>query len=296
MTKTFMTIGKFDGFHLGHQLLLNDIIDKYKKAVEMGTADEAYKCVIIKLRSGKDALYTEEEEKRFIKKAFPEIDDIIYLDFNESLRTMSPEVFVKSILVDSLDVCYIAVGSDFRFGKDRAGDINILNALGHKYNFSLAAKDKLIVDGEVVSSTRIRDIIHEGDVMSASSLLGRGFSFEGIVSPGKKLGRTLGFPTINIPVIDGKILPKYGVYSTRIYIGDEKTVEYRGITNVGIRPSVDDGDIPTVETFIYDFNDDLYGSFVKVELMDFIRQEMSFNSLDDLKKQIALDIERARHQ
>ena len=207
---------------------------------------------------------------------------------------MSPEEFVSEVLVKQMNVGYVAVGVDFRFGKDRAGDTDTLRELGSKYGFEVSILDKLMIDGSIVSSSLIREKLSDGDMDSTKMYLGRPYSIKGTVESGKKLGRTLGYPTVNISLDADKILPRYGVYSSvvRIFDGNEWH-NHRGITNIGKRPSIDDGDNATVESFIYDFNDDIYGFDVIIVPEVFIRGEIRFSSLDELTQQITRDIDYA---
>ena len=297
---TAITIGKFDGFHLGHQVLLNDISEK--------AGEKNLEAVCCKLRfSGCNIMSTNEEDS-FLKNRFPKIDRIEYIDFTPEFAAMSPDEFVRDYLVQRLSVAYVVVGNDFRFGKDRAGDAETLKSLGKKYGFEVRICDKLLIDGSVVSSTRVRENLAKGNVENASRLLGYTYELNGTVTSGKKLGRTFGFPTINLGIEQDKLLPAYGVYASLIYMSDSKKTEsenkvssqidgirvYKGITNIGIRPSIDDGDRPTVETFIYDFNEDIYGETVRVVPVHYIRPEQAFKNLDDLVEQINKDIEVAK--
>ena len=227
---TAVTIGKFDGFHLGHKLLLDKI------------------------------------------------------------RTYAEERNVKSICY-KLDFGGAAILSPEEQEKHREGNVELLKNLSDKYGFTVEAVEKLKLDGEVVSSTGIRALLEEGDAAGAEKRLGRSYGFSGKVGSGKHLGRSLGFPTVNIVPGESKLLPKFGVYASRTIVGDSI---YGSITNVGIRPSVDDGDTANVETFIYDFSDDIYGEDIRVELLKFIRTEKKFESLDALKDQISADIAAAR--
>lgn len=297
---TAITIGKFDGFHLGHQVLLNDISDKAR--------EKNLEAVCCKLRFPGGNIMSTKEENTFLKNSFPEIKRIEYIDFTPEFAAMSPEEFVRDYLVQRLSVEYVVVGNDFRFGKDRAGDTEILKSLGKKYGFEVRICDKLLVDGSVDSSSRVRENLEKGEVNYASYLLGYEYALNGTVQSGKKLGRTFGFPTINLGVEEDKLLPRYGVYASDIYLSDKSAAGtdkngrsqndgikvYKGITNIGIRPSIDDGDKPTVETFIYDFDEDIYGEEVKVVPTHYIRPEQAFKNLEELVEQINKDIETAK--
>ena len=284
--KVALTIGKFNGFHLGHQTLLSDIT---KAAAEQGMIPK-----ILKLVTKDGDIFDKVEVEGFLKDRFPSIEGVEYITFSPEFAKMSPEEFVSEVLVKQMNVGYVAVGVDFRFGKDRAGDTDTLRELGSKYDFEVSILDKLMIEGSIVSSSLIREKLSDGDMDSTQMYLGRPYSIKGTVESGKKLGRTLGYPTVNISLDADKILPRYGVYSSvvRIFDGNEWH-NHRGITNIGKRPSIDDGDNATVESFIYDFNDDIYGFDVIIVPEVFIRGEIRFSSLDELTQQITRDIDYA---
>lgn len=284
--KVALTIGKFNGFHLGHQTLLRDIT---KAAAEQGMTPK-----ILKLVTKDGDIFDKVEVEDFLKDRFPSIEGVEYITFSPEFAKMSPEEFVSEVLVKQMNVGYVAVGVDFRFGKDRAGDTDTLRELGSKYGFEVSILDKLKIEGSIVSSSLIREKLSDGDMDSTKMYLGRPYSIKGTVESGKKLGRTLGYPTVNISLDADKILPRYGVYSSvvRIFDGNEWH-NHRGITNIGKRPSIDDGDNATVESFIYDFNDDIYGFDVIIVPEVFIRGEIRFSSLDELTQQITRDIDYA---
>jgi len=277
---TALTIGKFDGFHKGHRLLLQEISDYSAK-----TGAEA---VCYKLEFGGDSILSREEQEKVISGYG--ISRLCRVEFTPEYADVLAEDFVRDIIHEELGAEYVVVGSDFRFGRDRAGDVHLLEELSDKYGFKVKSFDKLVMDGEIVSSTRIRHLLEEGLVDEASKLLGKDYDLTGTVADGKKLGRSLGYPTLNLQFPENKILPRLGVYSSVTVIGDDT---YNSITNVGRRPSVDDGDEVNIETFIYDFNDDIYGREVSVKLTHFLRDERRFESLEALKDQIAIDIDGA---
>lgn len=277
---TALTIGKFDGFHKGHRLLLQEISDYSAK-----TGAEA---VCYKLEFGGDSILSKDEQEKVISGYG--ISRLCRVEFTPEYADVLAEDFVRDIIHEELGAEYVVVGSDFRFGRDRAGDVHLLEELSDKYGFKVKSFDKLVMDGEIVSSTRIRRLLEEGLVDEASKLLGKDYDLTGTVADGKKLGRSLGYPTLNLQFPENKILPRLGVYSSITVIGDDT---YNSITNVGRRPSVDDGDEVNIETFIYDFNDDIYGREVSVKLTHFLRDERRFESLEALKDQIAIDIDGA---
>ena len=284
MSSSAITIGKFDGFHLGHKVLLDRIIKESEKSNDIES-------VCIKLTGKAVSLFTPEEDNEYLKNIG--VDRLENIKF-EDICDMSPEEFVRDVLVKTYNVCFVAVGEDFCFGKDRAGDVNTLSELAEKYGFEVEIFPKKTEGSNAISSTLVKDMLSQGDVEAAASLLGRPYSMSGTVKGGKKLGRTLGYPTINLDTPE-RILPRFGVYaSTAVIVSDEdpKVTETRkGITNIGIRPSIEDGDIPTIETFLYDFDKDIYGRSVILTLDAFIRPERKFENLDELVAQIKKDIE-----
>lgn len=284
MSRSAITIGKFDGFHLGHKVLLDRIIQVSEKSDDIDS-------VCIKLSGMATPLFTSEEDKQYLKSIG--VDRLENIRF-EDISDMSPEEFVRDILVKVYNVCFVAVGEDFCFGKDRAGNVNTLSDLAEKYGFEVEAIQKKTEDGNAISSTLVKDMLSQGDVEAASKLLGRAYSMSGTVKGGKKLGRTLGYPTINLDTPE-RILPKFGVYASTVKIVSDEdpavTETRKGITNIGIRPSIEDGDKPTIETFLYDFDKDIYGRSVILTLDGFIRPERKFANLDELVAQIKKDIE-----
>ena len=293
MTGAAITIGKFDSVHKGHQQLLEDIIRVSK--------ENGYESICFKLDFGEPGILTGPECESLMREMG--IDKILFERFTPEFAGMGHEEFVKEILVDRLGAKYIAVGKDFRYGKDRIGTAELLKEAGRKYGFEVNIIDKLVMEGETVSSTRVRGALEVGDMKEADKLMGHPYSLTGDVMAGKQLGRTLGYPTINLGYDEKKLLPKYGVYSSRIIVYndmscDEKSSSdvqtFSGITNIGVRPSVDDGDTVTVETFIYDFDDDIYGCKVEIILENYLRQEQKFDSLEALTAQITQDIKAAK--
>lgn len=291
MSETAITIGKFDGFHIGHQALLRDIISVSRA--------KGYEAACFKIRTSSKSIMSEEEDRLFFRELYPDIRNIIFQDFTKQFSQMTAEDFVRDYLVDRLKVRYIAVGRDFRFGRDRAGDVTTLTELGQRYGYEVNVIDKVIMDGSRVSSSLVRQCLESGDVERAAKYLGRPYRLTGKVAGGKRLGRALGYPTINLQYSDGKTLPLFGVYSSEVLIYNresERCDRYSGITNIGIRPSINDGMTPTIETFIYDFDGDIYGSTVSILPQSYIRGEIHFDSLDELTKQIASDIQTAKHR
>lgn len=271
-----VTIGKFDGFHLGHRLLL----EKLKEL--SGDHDEAV--VLRILTPGKKLLSHDEMTEILSGYGDPKMRE---LDFTPEFAGITAGEFVRDILVKSFSVSEVIVGKDFRFGKDRTGDVDMLTGLGREYGFGVTAVDKLSLEGAVVSSSRIRSCLSEGDVKTAGRLLGQDIAYSGIVQHGKQLGRTIGFPTINLFAPEDKLLPRFGVYRS-ITVMDG--IKYSGLTNIGLRPTVEESTTATVETFLKGYSGDAYGHNARVILVDFLRPEKHFSSVDDLVDSMKKDL------
>lgn len=277
LNNTAVALGKFQGLHKGHMLLVDEII-KLAKSYKLQS-------VLVSINMNDDkVIYTDEERMSLLEQKG--IDTVAMCEFSEAIMHLSPEDFVKKYLVDALGVKYVVVGMDYRFGYQRTGDIKCLIDLGNKYGFNVITFDKLLIKNVIVSTTYIRELILTSDFTNANAFLGRNYSIKGKVLRGKQLGRTIGFPTINIVPSDNKLLPELGAYETLVNV-DGKL--YKGITNVGNNPTVSDGKDVIIETHIFDFNEDIYDKYVTVEFIRFIRKQKKFESVDELKKQLELD-------
>lgn len=219
------------------------------------------------------------------------IDHLLCLRFNDDLRTMSPRDFVERIFVDGLNARYIAFGDDFRFGKERAGDLAFTESLASEFGYEVVPTSTYDVAGERVSSTRIRSVLLEADFDAAADLLGRSFKLSGKVLKGKQLGRQIGSPTANIALKRVKS-PLHGVYAVRVT--GAGMMDAPGVANVGVRPTVNDGTLANLEVHLFDFARDIYGERLEVEFMTKLRDEKKFDSLDSLKSAIARDQASAR--
>jgi riboflavin kinase/FMN adenylyltransferase len=218
------------------------------------------------------------------------IDFAFFLKFNKSLQTMSPEIFIEKVL-GSLNIINLMIGDDFRFGQDRKGDFLMLKDWSKSQGISLSKLPTFSIENRRISSTWIRETLSLSDFSTTKKLLGRPYTFEGKVVHGNRLGRSIGFPTANIWLPKNN-LPIRGVFSVKISIDMS---EFEGIANIGIRPTVG-GTSPVLEVNIFDFKKEIYGKRLKVEFVKKIRDEKKFDSLDDLKKQIAKDVNTAKEQ
>ena len=282
-----ITFGKFDGLHRGHEYLMEKQIEQnlkygYKRIVftfDIPPKDEVSK--------EKSKVITTNDEKYFIFEKSG-VDYLIECPFNKDVMMMDPVVFIKWI-VKVLNVRCIVVGNDFRFGYKRAGDHELLKTLEKEFGYELIVVDKVKDDCRDISSTYIRDEILNGNIKKANQLLGYPFFIRGNVVHGNQIGRTIGIPTINIPIPEEKILPPFGVYVSKVLVKDEW---YMGVSNIGRKPTIGAENPIGLETYIIDFNQDIYDQVVTVEMYDFIRSEMKFPSLDKLKEQMSADIMR----
>lgn len=281
---TAIALGKFDGIHLGHQLLIDGLMEEKKKGRNALVFTFGFAPKEVLEGSIRRCIYTAEEKKQYFESLG--VDVLLEYPFTREFAAFSPEEFVKKCLVDMLDVKAIYVGTDFHFGKKRSGDVKVLEELGNQYGFTVHAIAKKNMQGDVISSTRIRNLI-ENDFGKANQLLGNPYFVYGEVVHGKHLGNTIGFPTINQKISDDKVVPAYGVYASRVMI-DGKT--YIAVSNLGKKPTIAGEHALGLETYILDYNGNLYGKKVKTQLCTFIRPEQKFSGIEELMKQIQKDV------
>lgn len=287
LQNTSVTFGKFDGIHLGHQELIRTVV-----------ADHRFKSVLftfdlnpITLFSKKEIKLLDTSEERIFSLGQYPLDYVIDYEFTTEVANMKAEDFIKDVILNKLCAKRIVVGSDFRFGKNREGDVNLLERKSKECGYELVVVPKIERYGEEVSSTRIRKSLKEGNLKLVNELLGRPFSVMGEIIHGRKLGHTVGMPTINQKPSEMKLLPPFGVYATETIL---KGKVYKGISNVGTKPTIGE-DFIGVETWLFDFAEDVYGEIAKVYLLEMIRPEMKFPSLEALKEQVKFDVEKARN-
>ena len=285
--KRAVALGFFDGIHIGHGELL-------KRAVSAAEKFSLSPCVLTysnhpsKVLSGKSVgLINSPEERKYLISELYNISDIVIKDFTPDYAALSPDEFFENILLGELSAKYVVAGYDFRFGKGGSGDSETLKALCKKHDIGCEIVDEVKLDGEAVSSSRIRPLLVNGDMESAKKLLGHYHCTISEVLHGKALGKTIGFPTANQNFSNDVIIPRHGVYVSRVTV-DGKT--YRAITNVGVRPTVSDELTARAETHIPGFSGDLYGKIMKTEFVRFLRDEKKFSSLSDLIRQISQDV------
>lgn len=284
------TIGNFDGVHLGHCKVLEQV---KQKAEELGLPS-----VVITFEpqpreffGGADApprLTRFGEKFRLLEDQG--IDRHLCLTFNERLRAMTANQFVEELLLRGLSVKHFVVGDDFRFGCDRTGDYTMLRAAGEKHGFTVVNTHTYELDGERISSSRVRSVLENNQLDKAAQLLGRTYTVSGRVMHGQKLGRQLGVPTANVRMHRFPC-PLRGVYA--VEASGEGVGRLQGVCNVGLRPTVC-GQQPVLEVHLFDFDQEIYGQLLTVEFRHFIRDERKFDGIDMLKQQIFKDIEEAR--
>lgn len=285
-----VALGNFDGFHLGHQAVAGCAFARARaegRPALIATFDP-HPVRYFKPDAAPFRLTTLDQRARLFAAAGA--DAMLVFAFDASLAGLTAEQFVAERLVADIGVGGVVTGDDFTFGKGRGGNAQVLAALGAHHGFSVETVGAVLADGEPVSSSRIRDLLQAGDPRGAARLLTRPFAIEGRVQHGDKLGRTIGFPTANIDM--GKYLrPAYGIYAVRGRLSDGRVLD--GAANLGIRPTFDPPK-ELLEAFFFDFAEDLYGQMVEIELIDYLRPEAKFDSLDALTAQMDDDCLRAR--
>lgn len=278
-----VTLGKFDGVHLGHQQLIQRVLkeEQLQSAVFTfsGSPAQLFQKVPPKV------LFTEEEKTAYLEQLG--VEECILFPFTRETAAMEPEAFIKEILVEKLQAKKIVIGSDYRFGRERRGDAKMLRLYSEQYGYELEVVEKLQYEGEVISSTRIGASVQKGNMEEASAMLGRPYSFSGTIIHGKSLGHTMGVPTINMELPKEKLVPPFGVYCSKTTVEGNT---WLGISNIGCKPTVQKEKQNGIETHLFDCSAELYGKEATVELLHHTRGEISFPSVETLKQQLQQDI------
>ncbi len=285
-----LALGNFDGVHRGHRKILERVrrVASERSATSVVMTFDPHPPRVVRPDKAPPLLMTTAQKLEAIEAAG--VQGTAIVRFTTELSKWDPETFVRVVLVDWLRVSEVWVGANFLFGRDRAGTFNLLRALGGRFGFNAEKIDPVRYKDFVVSSTRVRRLLNEGRVDEAGALLGHQYYIDGIVVEGERRGRTIGFPTANLAT-ENELLPPFGVYATTARIDG---VVYPSVTNVGVRPTVDRSGRVSIETHLFDFDRDLYGSAVRVGFVQRLRDERAFESLDALKAQIEADCARAR--
>lgn len=284
--ETAVAVGKFDGVHIGHRRLLEEILSCRRKGLAacVFTFDPA-PSVLFGQSDGREL--TTREEKRLLFERM-NVDILIEFPLNRETAAMPPETFAAEVLAKQMNTCFIAAGNDLSFGAEGRGNAELLRKLGPELGFTVRTIDKVRFGGQEVSSTYVRSKVESGDLVLAEKLMGMPYMVAGKVEPGKRIGRTLGFPTVNIIPGKEKLLPPNGVYYSSVRYNGRS---YRAISNVGCKPTVTDEQIMGLETYLYGFDREIYGENIEVYLHEFRRPEQRFESVETLKKQLEQDIE-----
>lgn len=287
-----VTIGTFDGVHIGHQL----IIDQMKREALAINGETViitfhpHPRKIIGSRSGKLFLLTTMAERTTLLNASG-IDHLVVIPFTEAFAEQDAAVYIKDFLVKNFRPHTIIIGYDHRFGKNRQGDYHLMDAMAPIYHYTVKEIDEKVLNEVTISSTRIREALIRGDIKTANHFLGYPYFFEGEVIHGDKRGRTIGFPTANLKVADkDKLIPANGVYAVRVSFpnSNEPSHVKKGMMNIGLRPTVD-GLNQTIEVNLFDFSEDIYGKMIQVSVIQKIRDEQKFPGIDALKAQLEKD-------
>jgi len=288
-----VTSGTFDGVHVGHQKILSrlkEVARKNKGETVLITYWPHPRLVLYPEQTELKLLNTFEEKAALLKEQG--IDHLLRIPFTKEFSKTTSEEFIKKILVEQIGTKKLVIGYDHRFGKNREGSFEHLKANANKYGFDVEEIPQQDVDNVAVSSTKIRKALAEGDIESATHLLGRPYMIKGRVVKGEKIGRIIGFPTANIEMeFKHKLIPADGSYAVTI-VREHNT--YKGMLNIGYRPTVG-GKNKTIEVNIFDFDEDIYGENITIDFIDRIRDEMKFEDVDALKNQLTTDKEKAKN-
>lgn len=285
LKNTIVTVGKFDGIHKGHEKLLEVIAKnangRQKVVLTFETSPAAF------LKDDANKTIVTEEEKRILCEQ-QGIDVYMKMPMKKEFLSLSPEEFLSDILKDKIGATTIVCGPDFRFGAAAKGNIEFLKKKQKEYGFNLIVVKKEQYNNKDISSTAIREKIMEGKMLEVNEMLDHPYRIIGKVEQGKQLGRTMGLPTANIIPDKTKLLPPNGVYRTVVVVNDKS---FNAISNVGVNPTVENGNQIKVETHIIDYKEYIYNEVIQVKFYEFIRPEKSFANVEELKKQIDADIE-----
>lgn len=284
--KTILTLGTFDGVHIGHKKIL--------ERITQNTENGKYESLVLTFFPHPRMVLQEKSEIRLLNTIDEKIklleatgiENLIVHPFNESFSRLTAEEFVRTILVDKFQIQKIIIGHDHRFGRNRTANIDDLIAFGIEYGFEVEQISAEEIQDVSVSSTKIRKALNEGNMALANEYLGYSYFLNGTIVKGKQLGRTIGFPTANIHIEeDYKLIPKIGVYVVKTVVNRETVY---GMMNIGFNPTVN-GDKQTIEVHLFNFDKDIYDQNIEVSLLHYIREEQKFSSLDALKAQLNQD-------
>ncbi len=300
-----VTIGSFDGVHIGHQQIIEQLKTEAKKIngeTVIITFNPHPRKILYHAQFSVPILTTLNEKIELLEQKG--IDHLVVVAFNEIFSNQTAEQYVEDFLFEKFHPHTVIIGYDHKFGKDRKGDYHLLEDYGMKLGFFVKEIPESILNEVIISSTRIREALLKTDIKTANKFLGYNYFFEGTVVEGNKLGRTIGFPTANMEVQNQeKLIPGNGVYAVETEIRNQKSgvgnqdseiphslsvIRFKGMMNIGMRPTID-GNKKTIEVNIFDFDKDIYGEKIRVYIKDYLRSEIKFSGLDALKEQLVKD-------
>lgn len=291
--KAVITIGTFDGVHLGHQQIIK-LLKEEAAAIEGETIIITFyphpRKIVTPVRSEVKVLNTLEEKIELLNKKG--IEHLVVVAFDDVFANQTAKEYIENFLVKKFNPHTVIIGYDHKFGKNRSGDYHLLEKMGEKFNYKVKEIPEHVLNDVTISSTRIREALVKNNINTANTFLGYKYFFEGKVIEGNKLGRTISYPTANLVIEDEeKLVPGNGVYAVSLTVGLSKTV-LKGMMNIGLRPTVD-GTKRTIEVNIFDFDEDIYGKYIRVYLYAYLRGEVKFDGLSQLKEQLSKDKESA---
>ncbi len=283
-----VTIGTFDGVHLGHQAVFKQMVDKARQigGETVVITFFPHPRIVISPNDNRLRLITSQEDKiEHLRRS--NIDNLIIINFTKEFSHTSSEDFIKDYVVRYIQPAILVIGYDHHFGSNRSGDFDTLSKLGMEFHFAVEKINEQDIEDITISSTKIRSALQQGDIKLANKLLGYSYSTSGIVTHGDSIGRTLGFPTANISIKpEYQLIEKTGVYATIAKVDGK---DYPSMTYIGRRPTISNGLPTSTETYIMDFDGDLYGKEIRVTFVDRVRDEMTFDNLERLKSKIQED-------
>ncbi len=290
MRPTVLTLGVFDGLHLGHQRIMQTVVERAMATGAVSTAItfDPHPRAVLHSESAPPLLQT--LDQRLVYLDFLGIEQTIVVPFTREFACQPAEKFLTNIIHDRLHAKEVYLGKGFAFGKDRGGNIELLRVMSEKLGFIADEVDEVRLRGQRISSSIIRSVLAAGHVNLARRMLGRPYGVEGVIIRGNRRGHTIGFPTANLKP-HNRVIPRYGVYATASLVDGAWR---KSITNIGIRPTFESDADPSIETYIFDFDGDLYGDALRVRFLHRIRDERKFGGIDELKAQIEKDTRRAR--
>ncbi len=291
MRPTVLTLGVFDGLHLGHQRIMRYVADRAKAADALATAItfDPHPRAVLHPATAPPLLQT--LDQRLANFTILGIEQAIVIHFTPEFAAQDAEVFLKRIVLERLQAKEIYLGHGFAFGRGRGGNIELLRKMSEQFGFVADEVPEVRLRGNRISSSKIRQLLKDGRVNLARRMLGRPYGIEGVIIRGDRRGHTIGFPTANLKP-QNRVVPKFGVYATATLIDG---VWRKGVTNIGVRPTFESDSDPSIETHIFDFDGNLYGSVLRVRFLHRIRDERKFSGIDELKVQIGRDAVTARH-